>query len=283
MAFFSLGKKIQVLLIAGSMAAASACYESGGRRGDVSEDDVTAVDPRVDEIIFSEDPPAYPQCTTFDSTALSVTQVEAAQTHVVGNVELVYSGYIVCSPVGQCLRATLNGSGSVASVEQLDNHNARFRYENDAFPYWEVVDVDLTWSLTCRDEAWRTMTREITVTAYICRDEVTGDLMIKTSPAECPTVVDCPPPPIPISMLDRSERIGLSGRQMADGSVLLILTGLSDAAVEVQWEASEGSLQVLSKDRAVFVPSSGSPVQVVQASIVGPKGVVVELYRHRKS
>jgi hypothetical protein len=304
-AFFSFEKRLQILLIAGALAGAPACYESGSHPGDAGGEDTSlgdagdgdaqvdfsADDPRPDEIIPPDasdmeeeewivvDPLPYPQCNDLPYMSLAVTQADASPTHVVGTVQVLTPGYLTCESFAVCLEAAAEGPGAVTAVTQVDYATATFRYDNPDFQTYDQIAVRLTWHLDCYyyGEPSTTIVEGV---AYVCKDLETGNLMVTGDVYECPIFEGVPGP-----MLRKGikPRLRLASSPAGDGRLMLELQGLVSPPEEIRWEASAGRIEVLSPAKAVFTPSPDDEVQVVQASIVTAGSVTVEVLRHRKT
>lgn len=308
MAFFSFEKKLQVLLIAGALVGAPACYDSKSGTDDVGGEDTTQVDARdgdvtVDDAVADDglppdipdlgeevgpdveeewevvDPLPTPQCYEVPAMTLTVTQEDASPTHVVANVQLLGGLYTECSPLDVCLEAAVEGSGTVTEINQVDYENATFRYENPSLPDYENVVVRLTWHVNCWNYA-DPDADTVTGFVYVCRDiEGAGNLKVSGRFEDCPIFEAVPGP---MDRRDLRPSVKIAGAQQKDGRLLLSLKGQVGKVEEVRWAASAGVLEVLSPGRALFTPAAGNSLQVVQASIITPREVIVEVFRHRK-
>jgi hypothetical protein len=285
MAFFKFRKRLQLLIIAGALAAAPGCYKSVDRTGDVTGDDATPTDPARDDVYESwpdaVDPAPGPQCEVVPAMTMGTSTAEASGSHLVGRVSLDTSDYVECYPRPICLEADTLGPGEITGVEQTGYNEATFRYENEAMNFWDQVTVELTWYVNCYDEYFNEYTEEVSKTVYLCMDESLGTIMMTESWEMCPMVVDCVPSPI--SALEKQGRVHIAALEEPEGgAVMLELRGRLGKIDEVRWECSAGRLEELGSGRAAFFPAEGPDVQVVQASILMPRGVIVEIYRYRK-
>jgi hypothetical protein len=268
MAFFGFGKKIQLLLIMGALASAPGCYSSNSGSDDVSAEDPAAdqshddgIDVFYDQDVVQElmdpdvhiDPPPWPMCTEVETSSLTVFQTAGRFTdHADGNVTLNLPSYYVlsCNLPTPCVSAV--GFG-------------------------EIVPVHFSWRVTCTDTAGAQSEETAGATIYACRDEMSGMLQIVSTYDECIPVVDPPPPP---TALNRGGT-RIASRIMAGGRIMLSLPQGRDAAKEVIWNASAGSLEILSPLKVLFTPARDQKIQVVQAAVVTPRSVTIELYRYR--
>jgi hypothetical protein len=310
MAFFSFEKKLQILLIAGALVGAPACYDSKSGTDDVGGEDTTHVDVRdadvtaddlaVDDLAVDDglppdvpdgiedaeeeewivvDPLPSPQCDEVPAMTVTVTQEDASPSHVVASVQLTGGLYTECSPLDVCLEAAVEGPGTISGITQVDYENATFRYENDSLPQYENVTIRLTWHVNC----WNygdPDTDTVTGFVYVCRDmDAVGNLKVSGRFEDCPIFEAVPGP-----MYRRNLQPGvkIAGTPERDGRLLLSLRGQVGRVEEVRWEASAGVLEILSPGRALFSPEPGSSLQVVQASIVTPREVIVEVFRLKK-
>jgi hypothetical protein len=285
MAFFKFTKRLQLLIIAGALAAAPGCYKSIDRTGDVGGDDVTSTDPARDDGYESwpdaVDPAPGPQCDVVPSMTMSTVTDEASATHLVARVNLDTSDYVECYPRPLCLEAVTPGPGAVTGVEQASTNEATFRYENEAMNFWDQVTLELTWYVNCYDEYFNEYTEEVSKTVYLCMDESLGTIMMTESWEMCPMVVDCVPSPI--SALEKQGKVHIAALHETDtGAVRLELRGRITGIDEVRWECSAGRIEELGPGKVDFFPDSDLGIQVVQASILTPRGVIVEIYRYRK-
>jgi len=279
MAFFRFGKNLQLLLIAGALAAAPGCYESSGGHRDA------ATDPRQDDVLEEEpiivDPPPSPMCEQVPLMALDVMSTQAGRTYLEGSLRLNTSEWVNCVPRPVCVEATLGGAGRIASLEQTGTYDAQFRYENDAMSFMDQISAQFTWYVKCYDESYNEYEETVTRTVWFCLDENTETIQVTDSAMECPMVVDCVPSPI--SSLEKNGPLRIVGQPAGDGSLLLTLEGGAGAPRDIRWAASAGSLSVLEPGRAVFRPDDDEAMQVVQVSVLGEQGVTVEVFRVRKT
>jgi hypothetical protein len=295
MAFFGFGKKIQLLLIMGALASAPGCYSSNSGSDDVSAEDPAAdqshddgIDVFYDQDVVQElmdpdvhiDPPPWPMCTEVETSSLTVFQTAGRFTdHADGNVTLNLPSYYVlsCNLPTPCVSAVVEGSGAITQLDQFSQTSAMFRYENEAMGFGEIVPVHFSWRVTCTDTAGAQSEETAGATIYACRDEMSGMLQIVSTYDECIPVVDPPPPP---TALNRGGT-RIASRIMAGGRIMLSLPQGRDAAKEVIWNASAGSLEILSPLKVLFTPARDQKIQVVQAAVVTPRSVTIELYRYR--
>jgi hypothetical protein len=283
MAFFSFDKKMQVLLIAGALAGAPGCYESGGGHGDVGGDDgrPDVTDPVADDVgtedpIIMDDPPPWPMCTTVQAGTIGLeTTGDVSSTHALFNLNLTMSAptyNLTCSGGDPCVTATVGGTGRIGSITQPSPSQVQIRYENDAMAQGDEDRIDIEWAVTCRDGGTRD--EVVRATFYACKTFFNNNIGIYEYPDSC-NVVDPPPR----AMLDHGGIMKAS--PAGEGKVRLTVSGVPRTSEPVRWEASSGSLEVLSDDEALFTPSKEGAVQVVQAAIVTPHGVLVEVYKHK--
>jgi hypothetical protein len=305
MAFFSFEKKLQILLIAGALVGAPACYDSSSGTDDVGGDDTTQVDTHdgdtaADDAFADDglppdipdgiedaeeeewmvvDPLPTPQCDEVPGMTLTVTQEDASPTHVVAGVRLQGGWYTECSPLDVCLEAVAEGSGAVTGITQVDYESATFRYENPSLPDYDNVIIRLTWHLNC----WNygdPDTDTVTGFVYVCRDlEGDGNLKVSGRWEDCPIFEGVPGP---MYRQNLKPGVKIAAEPEKNGRLLLSLRGHVGKVDEVRWEASAGVLEVLSPGSALFSPAPGKSLQVVQASVITPREVIVEVFRHRK-
>ena len=305
MAFFSFEKKLQILLIAGALVGAPACYDSksgtddvGGedtahvdtRDGDVTADDLTVddglppdlhdgIEDAEEEEWIVVDPLPSPQCDEVPAMSLTVTQLDASPEHVVANVQLLDGWYTECSPLDVCLEAAVEGSGVITEINQVDTENATFRYENPSLPVYDNVTIRLTWHVNCWNYG-EPDTDTITGFVYVCRDfDSTGNLKVSGRFEDCPIFEGVPGP---MYRRNLNPGVKIAATPEREGRMLLSLRGNVGRVDEIRWDASAGVLEILSPGRALFTPASGEDLQVVQASIVTPCEVIVEVFRHKK-
>ncbi len=306
MTYFHFGKRLQLLLIAGTLAASPGCYSSSGGTSDVGGDDTTvtdsadtahdedardaredvpdvAVDPAEEDIEEDEwivvDPLPGPQCETVPTMQMTATKDEGGAHYIVVSVVIDTWEWLSCEPREVCLDAVRTGGpGEISAVEQVDNRTARFRFDYES-ELWEGVPIELTWHLLCYDYADEYQ-ETIQKVVYICTDEM-GQFKVTDTIDECPSVVDCLPSPM--AGIPGKAGVKMTGAAMKDGGVRLSLQGLSGNVKKVKWEASHGELQVLSPDTALFTPAPDAAVQVVQAAMQTDHGVIIECYRHKKT
>jgi len=288
MAFFSFSKKMQVLLIAGALAGAPGCYESGGGHGDVGGDDprpdttdpvvddARADDPAFEDYIISEDPPPWPMCAAVQAGTIGLeTTGDVSESHALFTLHLTLAepyGYLTCGGGDLCVHTTVTGTGRIGSITQPSQTSVEIRYESDAMNQGDEDRIDIEWAVTCRngtphDEVVRG-------TFYACKTFFNNTIGIYEYPDSC-NVVDPPPR----AMLDHGGIMKAS--PAGKGKVLLTVSGVPRTDDPVRWEASGGSLEILSDDEVLFTPAAGQAVQVVQAAIVTPHGVLVEVYKHK--
>jgi len=288
MAFFSFDKKMQVLLIAGALAGAPGCYESGGGHSDVGGDDprpdttdpviddTHSDDPAVEDWIISEDPPPWPMCSTVQAGTIGLeTTGDVSPTHAMFNLNLALSGpysYLTCSGGDPCVTATVTGTGRIGSITQPSQTSVQIRYENDAMNQGDEDRIDVAWAVTCRDGTVRD--EVVRATYYACKTFFDNNIGIYDYSDAC-NVVDPPPR----AMLDHGGIMKAS--PAGEGKVRLTVSGVPRTSDPVRWEAGSGSLEFLSDEEVLFTPAAGQAVQVVQAAIVTPHGVLVEVYKHK--
>jgi len=295
MAFFGFGKKLQLLLIMGALAAAPGCYSSGSGSDDVTGDDPVTdqsqedgIDVLHDQDVAQDplpeyevvDPAVWPMCTEVETTSLNVFQTAGRfPDYADGSLTLNLPSYyeLTCDLPSPCVSAVVDGSGAITQLDQFSPTSAMFRYENDAMGFGETVTIEFTWRVGCIGTSGTLMEENVTATAYACRDEMSGMLQIVSTYDECIPVVDPPPPPTALY----NGGTGIAARTLAGGMIMLSLAEKPGLMPKVVWEASAGSLQVLSPLQAVFTPGRGPKIQVVQAAVVTPHGVTIELYRHK--
>lgn len=285
MAFFRFTKRLQLLIIAGALAAAPGCYKSIDKTSDVTGDDVTSTDPARDDGYESwpdaVDPAPGPQCEVVPTMTMSAVTNESSGSHLEARVSLDTSEYVECYPRPICLEAGTPGPGTITGVEQTGYNEATFRYENEAMNFWDQVTVELTWYVNCYDEYFNEYTEEVSKVVYLCLDESLGTIMMTETWEMCPMVVDCVPSPI--SALEKKGKVHIAAASEPDrGALRLEVRGRISGIEEVRWECSAGRLEELGPGSVVFFPAEGPDIQVIQASILTPRGVIVEIYRYRK-
>ncbi|MFH1435418.1 MAG: hypothetical protein ABIJ56_06850 [Pseudomonadota bacterium] len=303
MTYFHFGRRLQLLLIAGALAASPGCYTSSGGTSDVGGDDTTvtdssdtaheeeagndvpdvAEDPVEEDIEEDEwivvDPLPGPQCDTLPTMQITATKEEGGAHYIVVSVVIDTWEWLTCEPREVCLDAVrTGGAGEISAVEQVDYRTARFRFDYES-ELWEGVPIELTWHLLCYDYADEYQ-ETVQKVVYICTDEM-GQFKVTDTIDECPSVVDCLP--WPMAGVPGKAGVTMAGAAMKDGGVRISLQGLSGNVRKVKWEASHGELRVLSPDTALFTPAPGAGVQVVQAAMQTDHGVIIECYRHKKT